>query len=353
MDGPPIIAQGAVYGLDESVPGAEALTARNVRTGAVRWTKPLPVEHAISPAYHRGFVYVAGYDVVASCPPQEPFCTFTFENTALYSFDALTGAQGPVVPMRTVVAGQLAVTATDAIVPGGVPSFRENAPPTMENIRIHPWSGTPADRVVAVPPQPVGSVPVIDPARRLVITPSMTSGVEALSFDCTEPCTPTWTHPTNGSALVLGSTPDAVVILPAIFAGTHNVEVLDPSTGDLLYAGEAFRPDKAAVRGTRVWVHDDEQLAMYNDCGQDLCPPVWRARAVTDGQPVLGGNLVYVPGQTVNGDHDIEVFRAAGCGQSLCDPLVRVPQPTTGPLAVGNGVVAATDTGAVHVLGIP
>jgi hypothetical protein len=356
MAGPPIIAQGAVYAIEGSG-GAAALTARDVRTGAVRWTRLLPVDRTNAPAYHGGFVYVAGFDVTASCPPEGGFCTFTQSNSALFSFDARTGEPGRVAPMSTVFAGESALTRTEAIVPGGLPSPRDPAPITMENLWIHSWLGTPADRVLAVPVAPAGTAPVIDAARRLLITQtSITPGVEALSLDCTDPCTPAWTHPTNGPPALRASTSAAVVVLASTFTATQNVEVLDPSSGALLYAGEALRPNEVAARGTRVWVVDDEeQLAMYADCGHDLCPPVWRAHSFTNGHPVLGGDLVYVRGRTVEGVVDLEAYRADGCGQNMCEPLVRVPLPAAAsPPVVGSGIIAVTgDDAETHILGIP
>lgn len=344
MAEPPIIAQGAVYGVE---PGA-ALTARDVHTGAVRWTRPMPVQHATAPAYHRGFVYVAGYDVEQFCPPEEPFCSFTFLRSGLYSFDARTGEPGPVVAMPTLAAGPPAFTPTEAIVPGGVPAPRDPSVEGVSNVWIHPWSGSPADHVFSVPFQPTGTAPVIDAARRLLITPSTSGGVEALSLDCTDPCAPTWTHPTNGGARVLASTRTAVVI---VVLTAQNLRALDPSTGDPLYEGEVDGPGRAAVRGTSVWIDDESLLAMHADCGQDLCPPVWRGSAVVTGQPVLGGELVYVPSLTPEDENDTAVFRAAGCGQSFCDPLARLP--VAGALVVGDGIVAATAAGETHVLGIP
>jgi len=92
------------------------------------------------------------------------------------------------------------------------------------------------------------------------------------------------------------------------------------------------------------------QNCVYADCGQDLCPPVWRARAVAEGQPVLGGDLVYVPGQTEDGGRAVDVFRAAGCGQPVCDRVARVPTPSDAlPPVVGDGVLAVTAAGEPHV----
>jgi outer membrane protein assembly factor BamB len=343
----PIIAQGAVFGVETSTPGSPMLTARNVRTGAVRWAQPLPTNRTSAPAYHRGFVYLAGFDADENCVP-EPGASCGSSRGALYSFDARTGEPGPTVPQPVLpsfetIAGEVALTHTEAIIPIGAVGPRVQEPVNIDAIWIHPWSSTSADRVLTVPIQPAGAAPVIDEARRLLIA----STGEALSLDCTDPCTPTWTPVTGGSPR--SSTPDAVVL------ARGGVVVLDPTTGAPLYASQPFNPIEVAARRTSVWVRDDEGVvAMYADCGQDVCPPVWLAFTIAEGQPVLGGDLVYVPALTEDGaGYAVDVFLAAGCGEPVCQRVARVPTASRALApAIGEGVLAVTAAGDTHVFGI-
>jgi hypothetical protein len=103
-----------------------------------------------------------------------------------------------------------------------------------------------------------------------------------------------------------------------------------------------------------VWALDDEGVvATYVDCGQDSCPPVSLSFASAQGQPVLGGDLLYIPALTEDGGQAVDVFVAAGCGELVCQRVARVPTPSRAEaLAVGEGVLAVTAAGETHVFGV-
>ncbi len=81
------------------------------------------------------------------------------------------------------------------------------------------------------------------------------------------------------------------------------------------------------------------------------CQPLWTMPEATWGDPIVGGDAVYVPGSS-----SVSTIALDGCGQPTCVQLGTVDvgaAVTGGPIVDAGRVVVGTQDGRVIALGLP
>jgi outer membrane protein assembly factor BamB len=327
------------------------VSARNARTGAVRWRQALPLTQVSAPVLHDGVVYVSGFDVQQVCQITPfPICGNIASNIGVRRYDAATGAPQPMLPWAGTTdgpTGPMAAAGDHLVTPQGW--FPPRLSPGISDpnaYRVFDLTGATPDGFVA-PASAVGLLPpVLDPGRGQVLAGSA-AGVEAFELGSCSPCTRRWASTEPATAVALSG--DTVVVA----SGTGEIRLLDAATGaPTASALVDFGAAQLAVSGDTIVARAPQRLWAFDGCASLECPRSWVSSVRAYGQPVIAGELVYVnsAADPAAEGTTLDVYRLDGCGRPTCAPIARLDHPadTTGAV-VSGGLIVTQDA----VLGLP
>jgi outer membrane protein assembly factor BamB len=126
-------------------------------------------------------------------------------------------------------------------------------------------------------------------------------------------------------------------------------QVLDAATGTELWRADGNIVDRPALVGSRVFAPTETGVAVYEDCGSDICAPLWTTQftAAAPTGLAVAGNLLYAVTREAS-TSTLRVFDANGCGAATCDPIA-VQDGITGLAFASSSpdgaVIVSTSTG--------
>lgn len=148
------------------------------------------------------------------------------------------------------------------------------------------------------------------------------------------------------------------VVVPAaggrlVVASGGKVLVLDAATGAVQWTGtvtttvgESPAPTVTATTVYATGAGGVMAAFPLAGCGAATCEPAWTAApgGEVSGQPVVGGDVVYVAGGQGN---EVRAYPAGGCGAATCGPLatLALDNPSYLPPVIDSGTLFVQDGG--------
>ena len=338
------------------------VSARDARTGAVRWSAAFSGDGGGAIFLHDGVLYRPAFDWASGCGVGH--CTRFPADGRFESWDAATGEPRPRIgEYGQGLGGAVAVGRTHVVAPTAFATSGYHV--------VHSWSDGVPDRLDRLDTGFVS--PVIDETRGRYVTVGGVFGtpptLTAMPLTC-EPCQPAWSHPLGaadptalalaGDRVVLAYA-DGTVELRDAASGTvrTSFHVGDGTTGagpvHLAGAGPTVVAARPGTRGTPEIPAVDGTVAAFA-CDTERCSHAWTAAPAAGryGQPVVAGDLVYVA-RTEGDTTTLEAYRSGGCDAATCSPIaaVTVTGDWSGDLTVAGGQVGLQTSTGLHVLGLP